>query len=277
MSLSATSLARLLPMLITAWPAAPSRWLRKNHNSEITAMGITQANSSDERKLGRTPRYWIPALSSMGTNSRSGVTRSVRKRNDSGCAAFFSGSRFARGLLDGRRCLGWGRFGRGRLFRRMGFRLRLPGPRLDQAHDLRLADVATGHLVPRHMLLELAVWDGANRGRGKHLLPQVQEEQQDGEVPQQRSPDGRDLPGLPLLGVVVRLGLFFAFRHEDTPPSGRIISFCCGNLGAMPTLAWACRKNPGKARMATQAWPWHPRPPRFRNRNYYTQVSNQRW
>ena len=29
----------------------------------------------------------------------------------------------------------------------------------------------------------------------------------------------------------------------------------------MPTLAWACRKTPGKASMARQAWPWHAPPP----------------
>ena len=28
----------------------------------------------------------------------------------------------------------------------------------------------------------------------------------------------------------------------------------------MPTLAWACRKSPAMASMATPAWPWHPRP-----------------
>jgi len=31
----------------------------------------------------------------------------------------------------------------------------------------------------------------------------------------------------------------------------------CNMLGAMPTLAWACRSRDG---MATQAWPWHPIP-----------------
>ena len=80
-------------MLITAWPAEPIRRATKNHNSEIKAMGITQANSSDESRLGRTPRYCTPALSSMGTQLGIGHdARSVRKLNDCGPPSFSAGA-----------------------------------------------------------------------------------------------------------------------------------------------------------------------------------------
>jgi L-threonine-O-3-phosphate decarboxylase len=40
---------------------------------------------------------------------------------------------------------------------------------------------------------------------------------------------------------------------------GRLLRSCGGKSGAMPTLAWACRKSSENAHMPTQAWAWHPR------------------
>ena len=64
-----------------------------------------------------------------------------------------------------------------------------------------------------------------------------------------------------------RLRLALASPAGKRRRPGVVLSSCCGRLGAMPTLAWACR-SPGNASMATQAWPWHPPPRRFRNGIY---------